>query len=111
MQPTLPCHPALRIRSLIYAYLPACLHITPTILIINSTSHYIGDVMLVVNPWEWFGLGSRTLWCMSVLRVCLGCVESEGCVDRAGIMTSLGRVLPCGATLALGYGIPVAGKW
>ena len=24
---------------------------------------------------------------------------------------SLGQVLPCGATWALGYGIPVVGKW
>ena len=37
-------------------------------------------------------------------------MESEGCVDRAGITTSLGRVLPCSATWALGYGIPMAGK-
>ena len=111
MQPTLPRHPALRIRSLIYAYLPACLHITPTILIINSTLHYIGDVMLVVHPHGnglamGAGPGGVRACC-----VCLGCVESEGCVDRAGITTSLGRVLPCGATWALGYGIPVAGKW
>ena len=42
MQPTLPRHPALRIRSLIYAYLPACLQITPLYLLINSTSHYVG---------------------------------------------------------------------
>ena len=31
-------------------------------------------------------------------------MEGEGCVDRAGITTSLGRVLPYGATWALGYG-------
>ena len=108
MQPTLPRHLALHIRSLRYAYLLAYY---TTIFIINSTSHYIGDVMLVVNPREWFGLGSQTRCCMSVMRVCLGCVESEGCVDRAGITTSLGRVLTCGATWELGYGIPMAGKW
>ena len=43
MQPTLPRHPALRIRSLIYAYLPACLHITPLYLLINYTLHYVGE--------------------------------------------------------------------
>ena len=110
MQPTLPRHPALRIRMLIYAYLLACLPACYTIiLIINSTSHYIGDVMLVVNP-----RGMVWLWVPDLVvcehAVCLGCVESEGCVDRAGITTSLGRVLPCGATWALGYGIPVAGN-
>ena len=63
MQPTLPCHPALRIRSLIYAYYT-------TILIINSTSHYIGDVMLVVHP-----LGMVWLW-VPDLVVC----ERAACV-------------------------------
>ena len=41
-----------------------------TILIINSTSHYIGDVMLVVNP-----LGMVWLW-VSGLVVC----ERAACV-------------------------------
>ena len=67
MQPTLPRHPALRIRSLIYAYLPAYY---TTILIINSTSHYVGDVMLVVNP-----LGMVWLW-VPDLVVC----ERAACV-------------------------------
>ena len=35
MQPTLPRHPALCIRSFIYAYLPACLHITPLYLLLT----------------------------------------------------------------------------
>ena len=69
MQPTLPRHPALSIRSLIYAYLPACLHITPLYLLINSTSHYIGDVMLVVNPLGMVWLWVPDWWCVSVLRV------------------------------------------
>ena len=38
-------------HSLAYICLLACLlAYYTTILIINSTSHYIGDVMLVVNP-------------------------------------------------------------
>ena len=49
MQPTLPRYPALRIRSLIYAYLPACLQITPLYLLINSTSHYVGGCDAGVN--------------------------------------------------------------
>ena len=48
------------------------MHITyyTTILIINSTSHYIGDVMLVVNP-----LGMVWLWVLDLL-VC----ERAACV-------------------------------
>ena len=57
MQPhstTSPCFA----HSLAYICILACLlAYYTTILIINSTSHYIGDVMLVVNPggmvWLW----------------------------------------------------------
>ena len=74
-EPLLPrCNPLYHVtlfaHSLAYICLLACLlAYYTTILIINSTSHYIGDVMLVVNPWEWFGYGNQTWWCVSVMRV------------------------------------------
>ena len=46
-----------------------------TILIINSTSHYIGDVMLVVNPLGMVWLWVPDWWCVSVL--CVSWVRGE----------------------------------
>ena len=58
-------------HSLVYICLLACLlAYYTTILIINSTSHYIRDVMLVVNP-----LGMVWLW-VPDLEVC----EHAACV-------------------------------
>ena len=97
MQPTLPLHPALRILSLIYAYLPACLHITPLYLLLTPLALCRGCDAGGEPPGYGLAMGVG-LGGVLVCCVCLGCMESEGFVDRARITTSLGRVLPCGAT-------------
>jgi hypothetical protein len=49
--------------------------------------------MLVVNLWEWFGLGCQTGERESVLRV--SWVRGEGRADQVGYMTSfVKQVLP-----------------
>ena len=58
----------------------------------------------------WWKLALSKLW--GECYVCdLGAWRVRVESPKLEYTMSLGQVLPCGATRALGYGIPVAGKW